>query len=314
MANRPLRKKLYTLTQQELMEQIKTECLAEGVGFKIDGYGNMWSIRYPDKPIFVAHADTVIGADLNYKMPLLERDGRLSRPGFVLGADDRAGVNLILNHKHKINWIITKDEEIGLIGARYCAKLQEFEDDVKNGGFFIELDRRGNSDIIGHVHGYCEKGVVDLLQTVLTSYRDVRGVLTDIDAWGHIRQGVNLSVGYYGAHTSSEYLNISEFDYLDSKIEELAELDCTELKNVYVKPKPTYDYSYRYANPYYNQYNFLDDDDVCDFCGTVEKGMKRYAGYMVCSCCMSTIDGMPNEDKGDEFTHRDKEEFLDRDI
>ncbi|MGL5717071.1 MAG: hypothetical protein ACRCX2_28905, partial [Paraclostridium sp.] len=251
MANRPLRKKLYMLTQQELMTQVKRECEAEGVPYREDLYGNLWSIRFDNKPIFVSHADTVIGNDINYGAPLLEKDGKLSRPGYVLGADDRSGINIILNHKHKINWVITKDEEIGCIGAKALSKNEDFIKDVTSAGFFIELDRRGNSDIIGNVHGYCEKGVVELLQTVLTNYKDVWGVLTDIDAWTDIRQGVNLSVGYYNAHSSNEYLNIAEWELIESKIPELAELDCTGLQNTYQKPKTYYTSQYnRHAYGY----------------------------------------------------------------
>lgn len=326
MANRPLRKKLYTLTQEELMNQIKRECKAEGVPIKVDSYGNVWSIRFPNKPIFVSHADTVIGSDINYGAPLLEKDGKLSRPGLVLGADDRAGVNLILNHKHKINFIITKDEEIGCLGAKELSKNTEFVKDVTDGGFFIELDRKGNDNIIGNVHGYCEKGVTELLQTVLTSYRDVWGVLTDIDAWTDIRQGVNLSVGYYNAHSSNEYLNIAEWEFLDSKIEELAELDCSEFKKTYEKPKTyytgntrytgynRYDYGYGWSGysswgdyeSYYDSHSVKETKYVeCDFCHETDGLMYEYQGYNVCQACAA---GLPDEElfeSGDTFLSRD---------
>lgn len=300
--SRPLRKSLYMLTQDELIAQIQKECTAEGVPFKSDTDGNMWSIRFQDKPIFVAHMDTVIGDDINYKMPLLERYGKLSRPGYVLGADDRAGVNLIMNHKHNINFVFTRDEEIGLVGAKKLANNQKFIDDVTDiGGFFIELDRRGGSDILGNVHGYCEKGVVEALQEVLPHYKDTSGVFTDIDSWVDIRQGVNLSVGYYNAHTKTEYLDIAEFNYLDSKIKELGQIDCSNLKNTYAKPKPKYNsYSYdSYFNRGTSWNRYFDRDDSfggnneCQFCFSSEGMMYDYQGYTVCEHCAV---GLPEED------------------
>lgn len=305
MIQRPLRKKLYMLTQGELADQIKRECKAEGVPVKSDSYGNIWSIRFQDKPIFVAHMDTVIGDNSRYGAPLLEKDGKLSRPGFVLGADDRAGVNLILNHKHKINFILTKDEEIGCLGAKALAKVPEFITDLEIGTFFIELDRKGNDNIIGHIHGYCEEAVVNAIKTVLPHYRDVWGVLTDIDAWDHLRQGVNLSVGYYNAHSSNEYLNIAEFDALDAKIEELGQIESAELRKTYEKPKRSYGgYGYGYNYSYYDraygyaQYDYMDYDSYpkrfenastnvvkCDFCHSDEGTMYEYAGCIVCDAC-----------------------------
>ncbi|MGL5715392.1 MAG: hypothetical protein ACRCX2_20405 [Paraclostridium sp.] len=298
--SRPLRKSLYMLTEKELINQIQRECIADGVPYKSDEFGNMWSIRFIDKPIFVAHMDTVIGNDINYKSPLLEKDGKLSRPGHVLGADDRAGVNLILNHKHKINFVFTTLEEQGCIGAKQLAGNQGFINDVTDiGGFFIELDRRGSSDILGNVHGYCEQGVVDVLQTVLPHYKDNSGVFTDIDAWTDIRQGVNLSVGYYNAHSSNEYLNIAQFDYLDSKIEELGQIDCSSLKNTYKKPRPTYNSYYERDtswNRYFaNAYDWMDNSSEreCQFCGCYEKVTYDYKGYVVCEHCAV---GLPEED------------------
>ena len=308
MITRPLRKKLYTLTQEELETQVKRECRAEGVPINVDSYGNIWSITHQDKPIFVAHMDTVNHNDKEFRARLLEKDGKLSRPGYVLGADDRAGVNLILNHKHKINFILTKDEEIGCLGARELAKNPTFITDLEVGTFFIELDRRGSSDILGNVHGYCEQAVVDALQEVLPTYKDTRGVFTDIDSWDDLRQGVNLSVGYHNAHSKDEYLDIAQWEYLNSKMPELAEIDRPDLRAVYTPPRRQYGNWYGY-NAYAYGYNYYDRGTTwdssyggvagakktvtCDFCFTDEGTMYEYAGYHVCEACAV---GVPEED------------------
>ena len=298
---KPLRKKLYMLTQDELVEQIKKELTAEGVPFKQDDYGNIWSIRYEDRPAFVAHCDTVIGDDRFYNAPLREYDGKLSRPGFVLGADDRAGVNLILNHKHKINFILTKDEEVGCVGANYLSKQKDFIEDCKKINFFIELDRKGKCDIIGHSHGYCTKELSDEISKVLETYKENWGVFTDIDSFTDISQGVNLSVGYYNAHSNKEYLDIKEFNYIDSKIEELAQI--SGHKTTYTKPR-----SSRYMDYAYFDYGRgANDETICDFCGQFSDTTYKYAGYNICDCCAV---GIPEDELFESGDYKEDKSVL----
>lgn len=306
---RPLRKKLYMMTQDELIEQIKKELIAEGVPFKQDGYGNLWSIRFEGRPAFVAHCDTVIGDDRFYNAPLKEYDGKLSRPGFVLGADDRAGVNLILNHKHKINFILTKDEEIGCVGANYLAKQEEFIEDCEKINFFIELDRKGKCDIIGHSHGYCSKELSDELSKVLETYKENWGVFTDIDSFVDISQGVNFSVGYYNAHSNREYLDIEEFNYIDSKIEELAQIEGH--KSTYKKPKTGKGfgryYDFAYFDDGYSYGKGGNDDTVCDFCGCFCDTIYKYAGYNVCDACAV---GIPEDELFENSDYKEDKSVL----
>lgn len=286
MANRPLRKKLYTLTQEELMEQIKRECIAEGIEFNEDDYGNLWSIRFEGKPTFVAHADTVVHSDLDYSRPLVEIEGKFLRPDYVLGADDRAGVNLILNHKHRINWIITKDEEIGCLGVKELAKNNEFINDVKDTTFFIELDRKGSSDLIGNKHGYCNEELSKKILEVLPNYKEATGVYTDIDHLSHFCQGVNLSVGYYNAHTTKEYLVVKEFEAINEMIPKLAEIEIERVTHEkpkrysgYLRNYGNYSKSYAYYDSYYNH------PDTCDFCGQIHPETYEYRGQTICGDC-----------------------------
>lgn len=306
---RPLRKKLYMLTQEELLEQVKKELTAEGIPFKEDSYGNIWSFRFEGKPAFVAHCDTVIGHDRLYNALLREYDGKLSRPGYVLGADDRAGVNLILNHKHKINFILTKDEEIGCVGANKLAKNVDFIKDCETINFFIELDRKGNSDIIGHSHGYCTKELSKDIAKVLDNYKENWGVFTDIDSFIDISQGVNLSVGYYNAHSNKEYLNIEEFNYIDSKIEELAQIEGH--KTTYEKPRRAsgwgrLDYAHSYFDDGYS-YRGANDETVCDFCGQFSDTTYKYAGYNVCDACAV---GIPEDELYENGDIRENYEII----
>lgn len=290
-----LRTDLYMLTEQELIQLVVKECEADGIEYKMDELGNIWSITRPDSPIFVAHQDTVIGADENYKKPLKIFNNELSRPGYVLGGDCRAGVNCILNHKHAVNWVLTVQEECGCIGANALAKNSDFIADVKNANtFFIELDRRNGGDILGTKHGYCEQELSDAIADVLIGYTETTGVFTDIDAWTKIAQGVNLSVGYYNAHSNKEYLDIDEWEYINSMIIQLAKIE--GFGKTYDKPKAKFQDYYGYSKYDWGKYDngygkYFEDEYMskCSFCGSKEYVMDEFLGQSICDACASTL-------------------------
>lgn len=213
------RKRLYSLTQEELLEQIEKELRAEGIEYKKDNKGGIWSILHDGKPCFVAHMDTVIRTTLDYRAPILIENGIVTRPNKILGADDRAGINIILNHKHHINFCLTLDEEIGAIGAHRLSLNKDFIDDCDKINFFCELDRMNSNDCISYTHGYSNKELSD--KFIKLGFKDTRGVFTDIDNFTDIAQGVNISVGYYKQHTNKEYLVLDEFEHINSLIPEI---------------------------------------------------------------------------------------------
>lgn len=155
--------------------------------------------------LLVAHADTV------HKTPPGEvfydkENGVLWSPD-GLGADDRAGVLGILEllrRGHRPHVLITTGEERGCTGAR------SFVTKVRDPGvrYVIELDRRGNGEAVFY---NCTN--VHFKDYVLGfGFVDGDGLYTDISticpAWGVA--GVNLSCGYYNAHTTNEYLKLGE--------------------------------------------------------------------------------------------------------
>lgn len=237
--------RLYKLNQEELLESIKDELIRNGIEFKEDDYGNIWSFNHKDRPCFVAHCDTVIGNDALYKKRLVLKHNKLSRPGYILGADDRAGVNLILNHKYNINFILTKDEEAGGIGARFLSDNIDFIRDCDNITFFIELDRKGNDNIVGYKHGYCNMDLAEKIEQTI-GFKDVYGVFTDIDLFTNISQGVNLSVGYYNAHTKNEYLDLKDFENINNMIIKLSKIK--GFKDIADIPRFSYRHNYKFLS------------------------------------------------------------------
>ena len=240
---------LYKLTQSELLKYVVKQLKKEGVEFDVID-NQIISLTHPNKPVFVAHLDTVRDSDMS--KPLIVTKTTISREGGILGADDRAGVNLILNHCKDINFILTRDEEIGCLGIKSLVKNHNIVDRLKdnNTPFLCELDRKGNSDIIGHIHGYCGEDLQGVLEQILEGYSDAVGVYTDIDQLTDYFPCVNLSVGYYNPHAVTEYLNIKDFNYINSKIKELSALEGVYKLGV--------------------QDSWFGDWEVCDICGRAE--------------------------------------------
>lgn len=253
-----LMKEIYTLSQDELREFVKKFLKDKGIEFK-EYDGNIWSIRNKGKVCFVSHLDTVAHSYVEYKKPVFEANGILFKVDAILGADDRAGVNLILNHCEDINFIFTRDEEIGRLGASSLAENVEFLQEMKNNVIgFIELDRKNYNDIIGYRHGYCDKDFHDAVSGVLTDSIDALGAYTDIDEFIEDKPAVNISVAYFNAHTKDEYLDIKAWEELDKKILLLNEIQ-GEFK--IAPPKTYYSPKYTtYSSKYYkNTYDFYDD-------------------------------------------------------
>lgn len=254
---------LFTMTQQEKIEFIKKYLEEKNIKYKTDKRGNIWGINFPNKVCFVSHMDTVAKSDAECRKPIFICDNILFKINAVLGADDTAGNILMLNHIDKINFIFTTDEETGCRGAKILAKNEEFLNDIESISGFIELDRKGDSDIIGYTHGYCEKDFLDAIQEVLPNHKDVRGVLTDIDEFIHLKPGVNLSVGYYNAHSTDEILDLVYLEELNDKILELANIEGN-----FEIPKPKYTKMKSTNHASYSNLDFEGTMKVqCDCCG-----------------------------------------------
>jgi hypothetical protein len=196
-----------------------------------------------DIPIMlVAHMDTV-----HKKIPRVEQDYKKgvlwSTTG--LGGDDRAGIAgilEILNRGLRPHVLFTDEEECGGVGARKAAV--QLNPEVN---FIIELDRRGKNDAVYYdddnteFHEYIES----------YGFEYAYGSFSDISylcpIWG--TSGVNLSIGYYNAHTASEYVRISEWEDTVNKVEKILRAPTTK-KFEYVKK------SYSYS-----KFSFYDDDD-----------------------------------------------------
>lgn len=157
-----------------------------------------------------AHIDTVFKKP-PHEIIVNEKNQISSLQG--LGGDDRCGIigTLYLMGQMDANGqkpsiFLSTDEEKGgsttKVGSKDCKDL------VENVRFIIALDRRGSNDSVYYDCGNEEfKKWIDSFGFV-----EAKGIKTDIctlcSDWDVT--GVNLSVGYYGEHTTSEYVVIEE--------------------------------------------------------------------------------------------------------
>jgi hypothetical protein len=280
------------MNQNQTQDHIAKLLHEKNIPFTEIPKGGIYSIRYPERPLFVAHMDTVGEPHVSRKLTVTSE--RVTRKGtFVLGADDKAGVNILLDHIDDINFVFTRDEEIGCLGITAMLADPTFVDSISNLPCAIEYDRRDVSDLIP----YCDEDLIADIEG-LTHYRVARGTFTDVTEIASIIPAVNLSCGYYEAHTGREYLDIQDWRMAHKTLQVLNK----NLRGEYA-PEPKKSYA-----GYYSDYNYYDDDEddyydrwwsnssstalkTCVYCGKVESFSTQFYSFVdnsevFCETCL----------------------------
>lgn len=160
--------------------------------------------------MLLAHLDTV------HKKPVKQicktQNGNILMSPQGIGGDDRCGVYALVTAYEQSEikpWLLfTCDEEVGCVGAQqFCIKheknkLPKALDDLK---LLIEIDRKGKDDAVYY----------DCDNAEFEDYITSKGFHTE---WGSLSDisyvapelgvaAVNLSSGYYNAHTLHEYID-----------------------------------------------------------------------------------------------------------
>jgi tripeptide aminopeptidase len=199
-------KKMYMINscsknENQLQLFIREQLKRMDIGYKVDKHNQTYNVSNPKQPLLSAHADQVGHKPLKR---LTDKNGIIS--GDVnLGADDKNGIFIILELLKKfpdLNFIISNQEEIG-------GKIQVLLPtlDLSHIPYGLVFDRRGNGDIIGVDNNYCTSVFEADIAMIgkAYGYKPETGIYSDAD---HIREYlscVNLSCGYYNAHSDTEY-------------------------------------------------------------------------------------------------------------
>ncbi len=158
--------------------------------------------------LLVAHLDTVHKKTPKILLYDFQKDSYSDPNG--IGGDDRCGVYMIFEVIKKFNCsvLFCEDEEIGGIGAKKfiqtdLAKELEFN-------YAIEFDRKGKKDAVFYDcdnEEFEEFITKDFYETAWGSFSDISTLAPFLKC-----AAVNLSCGYYNAHTNDEYVVLHEME------------------------------------------------------------------------------------------------------
>ena len=186
------------------------------------------------KMLLAAHLD--VKGEFSSSDQLIERNNIVSREKGILGADDRAGVSIILNLLKEVGdyrevpplkFIFTVGEEEGQYGAESIDP--DFFEDVS---FGISLDRKNCKDIVykSNSKEYSNLEFAERVARVSSrifseenAFVPCQGGISDLRVWSEkdTRPCVNLSVGYFDEHTDKERLDLICWDRTHQLVAEL---------------------------------------------------------------------------------------------
>jgi len=204
--------------------------------------------------MLLAHLDTVHNEPV--KTICKSGDGNIIMSPQGIGGDDRCGVYAIITAYRKSTvkpWLLfTCDEECGGKGADAFATdyinghLPKKLDRIK---FLVEIDRKGNKDAVYY----------DLDNPEFEAFIEQYGFETDYGSYSDICDvapalgvaAVNLSSGYYQAHTQHEYINRKELEHTTQKVIEIV---ADSLKDDVPQFEYIEEVKYRYSKLGYRYY------------------------------------------------------------
>lgn len=185
---------------------------------------------------------------------------------FGIGGDDRCGVYMILEvirtTKLRPTIVFCEDEEIGGVGSRKFVQT-ELANEMKDLYYMIELDRANDKDAVFYD---CDNPEFTSYITENTGYEKTWGSFSDISVLAPFAgiAAVNLSCGYYNAHTNDEFVILEQMDATLQTVIYL--LTCANENAVgakryeYIKKK----YSYN-SSRIYGRYCDFDEDDWYEY-------------------------------------------------
>ena len=212
-------------TQGELFKLIRRMYGRDAVSRK----GKYILVRGEAPVMLLAHMDTV------HKTPVKHicksEDGNILMSPEGIGGDDRCGVYALVSVRRlagKSPWLLfTCDEETGGKGADSFADdfaAKRLPKALRSLKMLIEIDRKGKNDAVYY----------DCANPDFEDYITDKGFAADYGSFSDISliapamgvAAVNLSSGYYNAHTTHEYINLSELKATIKKVVEIVEESC----------------------------------------------------------------------------------------
>ena len=243
-------------TQAELKQILPKRLINAGYTDVVIGDGYIYA-KGTVPVLLTAHMDTVHKEPVKdfYEYIDDKRDHIISSPQGI-GGDDRCGIYMILEiiKEQKCSVLFCEDEESGGQGSTKFCKT-EFINELADLKYLIELDRMNGTDAVFYD---CENDDFTEFITTNTGYKEAYGTFSDIS---HLAPAcgvaaVNLSCGYYSAHTLYEEVNVEEMLNTIDVIKHLLTVESEQFE--YVEARYS-GYGYIYGRRYNSYYN--DDYD-----------------------------------------------------
>ena len=226
--NTELLKQLYCIfspsgNTKKMRRFLKKEIVLRGGYFVQDQKGNILVTKgeADTYPCLASHIDQVSNHTHPKDFRCIESDGIIMgysnklKQQCGLGADDKNGIFICLNALQRYDAIkiaFFVDEEIGCRGSEEVDL--SFFDDCR---FIIEPDRRDGDNFISCMSGVdvCSKEFIEDSKFRQFGYRHDEGSITDVLTL--LERGLqisclNLSCGYYNAHTDEEVSVVAELE------------------------------------------------------------------------------------------------------
>lgn len=178
-------------------------------------------VRGAAPALLVAHLDTVHSSPA--REICISQDGNVLMSPQGIGGDDRCGVYALVTvyEKSKVKpWLLfTCDEETGGTGARKFAEMHrkgKLPDGLDTLKILMEIDRKGKEDA---VYYNCKNPEFEDyiagkgFKTEMGSFTDISVIAPELGV-----AAVNLSSGYYNAHTLHEYINRKQLEAVVRKV------------------------------------------------------------------------------------------------
>lgn len=255
--------------------------------------------------MLVAHMDTVHKETPKTVWMSLDCNKLKSDEG--IGGDDRNGIAMILDIVEQLDdnirphILFTEDEEVGGLGAHDFVNVG-IKPDIN---FIVELDRKGRDDAV--FYSCDNREFVEFIEEF--GFKEQYGSFSDISVIAEPLgiAAVNLSSGYYNAHTTNEYIKLDEMDEIMGKVINIIKSQTvpeTTKKFEYIKKKYEYKF-YKYGDWWGNSYYPTSTTSakkkkaqVCEYCGQTAV-TEDETGLPVCEKCAKELGMMACADCGE---------------
>lgn len=237
-------------SQEELKTELPELLLKEGYYDVVVGDGYIYA-KGTIPVLLTAHMDTVHKELIKdfYEYYDKEKNQHILSSPQGIGGDDRCGIYMILEiiKTHKCSILFCEDEEIGGVGSSKFCKT-DLAGELSELKYLIELDRANGTDAV--FYDCANYDFIDFIEDN-TGYKEDWGSFSDISNLSPECRvaSVNLSCGYYNAHSTSEYVIVEEMLNTIETVKKLLDVECKQ-----------YEYIERLYGGYYGSWNNLHRD------------------------------------------------------